>query len=290
MAKLKNLPICQEDMLEYLNTSSDFAFELQCLERISGLGFECQHGGSYTDPVTGKRRQFDIRAQKSKGPFRVRCAVECKHVTTNFPLLIMCVPRAPEESFHELLHSYDPDQVPQDRPYIPAIAGYCKTIRVSDHPASEYQIGEPVGKNCPQIGKSKEGEIIASDADVFEKWSQALASAQDLADEAASEGKECNGTFLSLILPILVVPDGRLWKIDYAANGTRNGDPKQVDRCSVFVGHDCFAGNELQGAPLTISHLEFVTLTGCSDMLTGIAETPNPWFPQAHVDRLAEME
>jgi hypothetical protein len=67
----KNDPIDQADRIAYLEKVSDFAFELRCLERLTKLGFQCQHGGSYTDPVTNKTRQFDLRVQKSKGKFRI---------------------------------------------------------------------------------------------------------------------------------------------------------------------------------------------------------------------------
>jgi len=52
VTKLQDVQIGEAELLEYLNTSSDFAFELRCLERLAKLGFDCQHGGSYTDPVT----------------------------------------------------------------------------------------------------------------------------------------------------------------------------------------------------------------------------------------------
>ena len=66
MAKLKNDPIDSTDLVEFLDTSSDFAFELACVKRLSELGYRCQHGGSYVDPVTKKARQFDIRAQEGR--------------------------------------------------------------------------------------------------------------------------------------------------------------------------------------------------------------------------------
>src|SRR5689334_21335363 len=100
MAKLKNIRVGCAEFNEFLATTSHFAFELRCLERISQLGFRCQHAGSYQDRVTKKARQFDIRAYKESSKFGVRFAVECKNLSESFPLLIMNVPRAPEESFH----------------------------------------------------------------------------------------------------------------------------------------------------------------------------------------------
>src|ERR1700691_3590339 len=113
MAKqLRNDPIGVTDLIEFLDGSSDFGFELRCVEALSKLGFRCEHGGSYVDPVTKKARQFDIRARNDdEADVRIRCAVECKNLAKNFPLLIMCVPRAQGESFHELVFSYRPRPV-----------------------------------------------------------------------------------------------------------------------------------------------------------------------------------
>lgn len=144
MAKPKDDPIGPAELKEYLNTSSDFTFELRCLERLSSLGSQCDHGGSYTDPVTQKTRQFDIRAQKSHGKLRVRCAIECKSLTDSFPLLVMCVPRSADESFHELILSYHPDMVEQPHPRIRAFDENCRTIRVTA-PASAYGVDGCVG-------------------------------------------------------------------------------------------------------------------------------------------------
>jgi len=277
MTKLNDAHIGQAELIEYLNTASDFAFELCCLERLTGLGFQCQHGGSYTDPVTKKTRQFDLRAQKSHEKLRVYCAIECKSLTYSFPLLIMCVPRPADESFHELIHSYHPDMVQQSYPQIPAYNKKCETIRVKA-PHSSYAVDAFVGKSCAQVGMALDNSIVANDAEVFDKWSQALASADDLADDATEEGEQQNDTFLSLILPILVVPDGTLWQTNYESNGTRIDDPVQTDRCSFFVGQYYSVGF-IQRTSLTVSHLEFVTLSGLEKLLNDILIPNNSWFP-----------
>ena len=279
MEQLQNDPIASVELIDFLDTSSNFAFELRCLERLVQLGFHCQHGGSYVDRVTNKTRQFDIRGQKEDGHLRIRCAVECKNISEFFPLVIMCVPRACDESFHELVLSYHPDMMKKPTPFeIPAFRENCKPVRLS-HPTSTYAIGSPVGKSCAQVGRAQDDSIIGSDAEVFEKWSQALASAHDLADEATEDGERHNSTFISLILPILVIPDGTLWKVDYSANGSRSSDPVKVNRCSFFIGRNYVAGNRMQGTSLTISHLEFVTLSGLEDLTKNMLQPDNSWFP-----------
>lgn len=276
MAKLKATNIGQTDLIEYLNTSSDFAFELRCLEFLSKSGFECQHGGSYTDPVTKKTRQYDIRAQKSNRNLFLKCAIECKNLNSSFPLLVMCIPRTEDESFHQLIFSFDPTTIKQPD-FIAAVnEKICHTINVH-HPYSAYECWQPVGKNCAQVGVDTNDSIVANDKDVFEKWSQALASAGDIAEEAAQEGKKRKNSCLSLILPIMVVPDGMLWKVDFKIDGARNGDPVQVDRCSFFVDSFCSAGFFQDS--LILSHLEFVTMRGLEALTKDILVPNNSWFP-----------
>ena len=286
MVKRKNIEIGEAELLEYLDTSSSFAFELQSLEQLSMLGFQCQHGGSYTDPVTKKRRQFDIRAVGADGPIRVRLAVECKCLSKEFPLLVLCVPRLPEESFHDLILSYAPRFVEQTTPFIPAMAEVCQTVRV-EAPHSEYVSQEPIGKSCTQVGKAAQsGSVIANDAEVFGKWSQALASADDLADEAAHDGEENESLVVSLILPLLVVPDGTLWRVNYGTNGSRADSPTPVDRCSFYVGQEYSAGSVMQRTNMTVSHIEIVTLSGLVVLAKRATEVPNGWFPESFLTHL----
>ena len=280
MAKLKNIPIGESDLVEYLDTASDFAFELRCLERLSGMGFQCEHGGSYTDPVTKKTRQFDIRARKCDGRICVWCAVECKCLSESFPLLVMCVPRLREESFHDLILSYDPELVEQDQPFVPALAKTCEAVRAA-HPSSEYVCGEPVGKSCAQVGRADhDHSIVANDAEVFEKWSQALASLGDLADRAAEHGEAQHNIALSLILPVVVVPDGTLWKVDYEENGARKNNPTRAERCSFCVGHTYAPRFPVGQTTVVVSHLEFVTFSGLHGLMDGMTRLPNSWFPE----------
>jgi hypothetical protein len=55
MSKLLTDPISQSDIEEYLKDYSDFSFELNVLNELQNLGLMCQHGGTYNDPLTGKK-------------------------------------------------------------------------------------------------------------------------------------------------------------------------------------------------------------------------------------------
>jgi len=197
----------------------------------------------------------------------------------------MCVPRTADESFHEVVFSYHPDMMDkrQRTPFdLPKF--YRKNCHAIRHPASDYGIGHPVGKSSAQVGKAQQDNTtVASDAEVFEKWSQALASAHDLADEAAAAGERQNQLLVSLVLPILLVPDETLWRVDYSPNGTRSSDPAQVNRCSFFVGRNYIAGEIPRQTDLTISHLEFLTLSGLAALMEDILNWDNAWFPSLEV-------
>jgi hypothetical protein len=254
MVTLKTID--EADLIDYLNTQSDFAFELHVLNTLIAKGFTCEHGGSYDDPVTRKPREFDIRATKTVRPFRVRLAVECKNLHTTFPLLISCRPRRPEEAFHEVIA---PIGAPSTRGFtVPALQPRARAVHLMGADRI-YKPNDPVGKSCTQV-KRQDNALYASDSELYDKWAQALSSAQDLIDIACDDAGEHR--LFTAAFPILVVPDGRLWMVVFDANGARVGDPRQTERCSYFIGRSYVGDDKLRSVRYLISHLEFVTLTG----------------------------
>lgn len=102
MVKLLDQRIEKDDIEEYLNSYSDFSFEVKVLKNFISLGFDCEHSGTYEDPITKKTREFDIRAWKifninENTTFRLGIAVECKNIRKNFPLVVHCMPRTESE-------------------------------------------------------------------------------------------------------------------------------------------------------------------------------------------------
>lgn len=102
--KLIPNPITETDIEEYLNDFADFSFELRVLKELSGLSLRCEHGGTYDDPVTGKSREFDIRALYQEGAIRVHLSVECKNLHPNFPLVMHCLRRKQNEAYNEWIY------------------------------------------------------------------------------------------------------------------------------------------------------------------------------------------
>jgi hypothetical protein len=258
MAKLKGDLITQADLLEYLHSYSDFNFELAILKMLRENEIECEHGGHYEDPVTNKSREFDIRATKTIQLSRVRMAIECKNIRENFPILISCISRHEQESYHQIAVVHEPDP----NTYL---AGFhrsrARTLSVrGEH--SLYKCNEPVGKSTVQVGRVLEGSISANDSELYEKWGQCLSSANDLVKRVYWDGRDDKEVYLSTVIPFVVVPNDRLWTVIYDDDGNRLCDPKPSDRVSCFIGKDYEMGTKIAGAKKRLSHVEIVTFDG----------------------------
>lgn len=246
MAKLKSDPIGVADLTKYLENDSDFDFELQVLHSLRDFGVDCEHGGHYEDPVTKKSREFDIRLRVKDGRFHLFAAIECKNLRKNFPLLVSCVPRTPDESWHFVAER----GVPWMNTY---------TIKGEN---SLYAPKGVVGKSTAQVGITQAGDTIANDSEVYDKWGQCLASLYGMLSKISGVSK--GDIFMAL--PILVVPNERLWRILYKKDGSRLGVPEQVDQCSIYAG-----GFEIPLDTLSrfkVSHVEIMTFDGLQRFCT----------------------
>lgn len=280
MRRLSGDPINASDISEYCKCESDFAFELQTLALLNKIGVNCEHGGVYEDPVTQKARQFDIRGLLRVNQInRVRIAVECKNVRPNFPLVVFTVPRSDEESYHEFISSCER---PRGELFIPNIyASNAKCIR-QEMDASIYRSTEPVGKSCCQVGRDQNGAFRSSDSEAYDKWWQAIQSAHDLVDIAGNDWELSRQKMSNtLILPVLVVPNGRLWAVHYRNDGTVVGAPAPENRASLYVDKFVPSSNRLSGVGASISHIEVVTCDGLKDLLGKFSGKPEGVDPFA---------
>ncbi len=265
MPKLKPDSIQKSDFEEYLDSSSDFSFELSVLKMLRGNEIECEHGGLYEDPVTNKSREFDIRASKKISNYVVRLAIECKNIRENFPVLVSCVPRHEDESYHQVAHvsgsgSFDPHQ------------SRASTISIR----GEYSIYKPeglIGKSTVQVGRALDGSISANDSELHDKWGQCLNSLNDLVIRSYWDGEKEEGYHLSTVLPIVVVPNTRLWSVAYDYNGNRVSEPRQTERCSCFINKDYRMGTRLAGTRIWVSHVEIMTIDGLKSFVESHLKT-----------------
>lgn len=279
MAKLKEVPIGQADIQEYLDAYSDFTFEIKVLNSLTRLGFDCRHSSVYTDPITQKMREFDIRAVKARKvgkrcSFNVFMAVECKNLQPFFPLVVHCLPRRNEEAFEEMLFSYEDDQETEVNKMVGLVSGgdphayYAYTIK-QHHTLSMYQKGHPVGKSCDQVGRldNHTAEIKGSDSDVFDKISQALNSSYDLVQDA-SRFQRLATYNISIIRPVLVVPDDGLWQVLYDSEGNVEKGPERARLVSYYYGKGWPYTDRNGTKSYNISHLDVVTVSALEEYVS----------------------
>ena len=250
MAKLKSDPITARDLEDFVATDSDFAFEMNVLAQLRSLEFDCEHSGTYRDPVSDKIRQFDIRATKEQNMCILGLAVECKNLHFNHPLLLSAVPRTAAESFHDLLVFH--------KGVVPAAV-----IQTMEGDPSAYRQGESVGKKTDQVGISDQGASVADDNLTFDKLNQAVNSCKDLVQNFVFNSRPPQ---VRAIVPVLVVPTGLLWQVEYAADGKILTPPRNVDRTTLFL-NTSWTVDRPPYNPISyrLSHIELVTLGALPD-------------------------
>lgn len=249
MAKLSKDPISVGDLEDFVQNDSDFSFEMKVLAQLRSDNFSCLHSGTYSDPVTGKVRQFDIRAYKDQGDAILGLAVECKNFRDNNPLLLSTLPRTPDEAFHNFFLRH---------------LGSVEHSTVEQTRASPlYRPGEPVSKKMNQIGRDEKSQIVSDDSATFEKLNQAVNSCADIVEELGTRSGE---PIKRMVVPILVIPNGMLWQVDYSSDGTTLAGPHQITRSSQLMNHS-WQATGYYGTKLTyrISHVEIVTFDALRD-------------------------
>jgi len=253
MARSKD-PITQADLAAFVADDSDFSLEMQVLLQLRNIGFRCEHSGTYRDPVTEKIRQFDIRAVMDHDNYTLVLAVECKNLRLDHPLLISAVPRSEDEAFHNLaIHEIYPSGFRHS------------TVRHIDSAHSVYKPGEMVGKKTDQVAKDDKGNYSSDDRATFEKLNQALNSCQDLIQRFVTKASP---PLIRAVVPVLAVPSGLLWQVDYLADGRLQTPPRQVSHTTLFVDHPWRVEQYMPGELMFhLSHIELVTL----DSLTNVS-------------------
>jgi len=271
MAELDTTSITSADIDNYINANDDFAFELE-VRNLCFTGERVEFGGTYIDPVTGKTRQFDIRAYWRRQTRVLQMAIECKRLQPYAPLVMSRVPRRSQESFHELIYCYE-------RSF--------QTLRIKE---CRYESVKLVGKTNMQLrremtardkGKPTKFEFKSDDKAVFEKWEQALCSADELVRTAPDFVRTVGDVFV-MVLPVVVIPDGTLWVVDYheRKGHMERQKPQPVDHASFYVAKDY--GTLAGPTPrYCISHLEFFTFSAFRDftrLLSNYQDQCEPFF------------
>ena len=118
-----------------------------------------------------------------------------------------------------------------------------------------------------QISRKGNDTFQRSDADIWDRFGQAMNSARDLIEDAA-RGPHSRAAYA--IVPVVVDPDKRFWQIRYDDDGSQLGEPEQVDYCPYFINCAWDVGSpEAPIDPIFMSHLEVVTPSGLNPRMDG---------------------
>jgi len=180
-------------------------------------------------------------------------------------LLVNQIPRLSSEGFQDVVRSPGRSLTPNG-----AVASFAHLLERLDCISSIYQTNEYVGKALTQVGLSEAGSFVSNDYEVFEKWGQAIASANGLICEAANLNDGTGISQRSIVLPVLVVSDGTLWVANYSENGDLQDGPIQKDEVEFYIG-DTQQFDKTR-REFTISHLHIVTKSGLKHLLQRFAE------------------
>lgn len=288
MAKLNVEPITKSDISEYLEKSSDFSFEIKVLKTLTSLGFTCEHAGTYEDPITKKTREFDIRARKclineSNFKFNISLSVECKNLKDNFPLVVHCMPREENECYLDLIWSSEP------RSQISPLKEYAMRVPLNNTD-SPYEQLNAVGKSSDQVGRAAHNsDLISNDGDVFDKISQAINASYDLIKEAHYAAEE-NFDVVTLVIPVLVIPNDRLWTVWYKRTGEVGREPTLEGNIEYYIDKSWLTGqatNEYQ-QKYYLSHLEIVQIDSIHQLIEKYTKIPS--ISSSHELRLKKLK
>ena len=251
---LANDSITTADIEKYIQQQSDFAFEMEILQIIKRkCSYASSWGGVYFDPQTRKQREYDIRTELRLNynlEKVLKLAIECKNFKPNYPLVISCTPRIEQEQKIDVWHWGSNAQYERQ---------FCC-------PTSFYQLNGWVGRSLDQVGKDSNSDLIIEDNSTYDKWTQALASLHGMLEDALSYNASDGYDYL-VFLPLIVVPDGTLWQINYSAEGQRAGDPKQVDSVNFWIDVEYLIKHDSRSEYYNISHLHFLTKKGLINFL-----------------------
>jgi YD repeat-containing protein len=164
-----------------------------------------------------------------------------------FPTAHNAVPRGANEAFHEIIvFRSETLMVKQD-------------VHFVGPPQSFYKVGEMVGKRTDQVGRAgHNNELFSDDGLTFDKINQAINSSRDVVTDAAVDSAH---PYIRVVLPVLVIPDGSLWQVDYDGEGNITERPRQVSEATYFIDHEWSTLAGMEDVRYLISHLHVVTFS-----------------------------
>jgi hypothetical protein len=268
--------ISPAEIREVVTREDDFGHEMRVGEVLRCCSNAVlEHGGTYTDPISEKPRQFDYRCWVTFQRTRLVLSVECKNITPDFPLVVCGARRSENDAFHDLIESRQ-GRFDEGNLIHTGLSSVTRRVSADNifYPKNEF-----VGKSLLRIQLDKMTTSRSGESEIYDRWAQSLSSAVEMSASATSAAKHLSETSVfTAVLPFVVIPDGTLWRAVYDNTGRIIADPARVEECAYFVGREIEAAGP-KGIPwfqtFTFSHVHFVTLSGLQKFLsTAISGTP----------------
>ncbi len=145
-----------------------------------------------------------------------------------------------------------------------------------------YDSQQQVGKSLKRVKLDGDG-FTAADSDVYDKYTQALSSMDELVRGAAEDLRTRHANTLArAFLPIVVVSDEALWVADYSASGQLIGDPRpEPDETTFYLGWNYELHNlpfePIRPAIFTITHFHLMTRRRLPKFLEEIQQGGGIW-------------
>lgn len=268
-------PINATDIASYLSSDSSFAFEMEVRQIFGSRGIQFAHGGTYIDPHLGKPRQFDLRSEivcrDSYLPVNVVMAIECKSLSEHAPIVVCRSPRTVFEASHHVIATTCGDRESMASKLGEEDVRLHQADSLEEFPRAitlrlpssscAYRPNEFVGKSIECVRRDGSNRLKGGDGEVFDRWTQALQSASSMLSTITGPfiiGKG-QGFILHWALPILVVPDHRLFVADFNSDGSMVDSPTEAGRTSYYVNYDVDS-LECSGMTFRFDHLEIMTI------------------------------
>ena len=280
------MPITPSDIQTLVLKEDDFGHEMRVGKIIRDVpNIRVEHGGTYTDPVSGKPRQFDFRCAVLKESAELHLAVECKNLDSSAPIVMCGANRQNNEAVHDLIESRLNSVSPGKQKHVIFVDGMSSTTFRASQDDAFYSPKSFVGKSILRIKPNPNRSQLASapfvsdsDADIYDKWSQALSSSVELAELACgAAGRHHVPKFYTAILPVVVVPDDSLWTVYYEDSGVLLKQPQPASTCELFVGREITVTRDWMPHQFTFSHIHFFTLAGFRVFLTSLTSDDVTW-------------
>lgn len=265
------------DIQEFYQQTSDLYFELEIKHLLESNNAYVDHSGHYIDPFEGKVREFDIVARIGPGDLhlaednfsieQIILCVEVKNVHELSPVVVGCVRRP--KYFPIYLHSKTYDKQ----------TGQQTTGEHSFHLEKSASLARRCGNDLMNLlgveilqgtklnrnGQEQDQYRKVRDSAIFAKWAQSVNNAIVqhrnfwLSNGLSNE----EGTTYFYSVPILVVPDGRLFKAVYE-NGKLTFGQTDLLPYKMDVKH------KVDNMPVTVSCFYACTPTGLLKLTKGL--------------------